>query len=91
MQTFLLHKCFCITLNNPLIESVTIHNNDDFMDKPDIRAIFRNFDSNKESLTQYQIDFINGIKRYYRRNKTLTERQQEVLMNIAGHFSSVNK
>jgi hypothetical protein len=61
------------------------------MEKSDIRSLFRSIDSNQDSLTRYQLELINGLRRYYRRNKTLTDRQKEVLLSIAGQLSSVSK
>lgn len=37
---------------------------------------------NESKLSLNQIDFIKGLRKYFKRNKTLTERQQQALFEI---------
>lgn len=48
----------------------------------DIKQEFRYFDSNTDKLTPGQVSFINSLKRYFRRNKELTYKQQLIMSEI---------
>ena len=47
-----------------------------------IKQAFRFFDENQERLTENGRHFIRGVKKYYSRNKELSERQLQALNDI---------
>jgi hypothetical protein len=55
-------------------------NTDDFRLK--IRTAFAVLDKSWATLTEFQVAFITGLKKYFFKNKTLTEKQAIVLFEI---------
>ena len=48
----------------------------------EVKEAFKYLDQRQAHLTDFQISFIAGLKKYYTRNKTLTEKQSAVLFEI---------
>jgi hypothetical protein len=52
------------------------------MEKSEIKAILRHLENNQENMSANQVDFINGLKKYYTRNNKLSPRQVDALVSI---------
>jgi hypothetical protein len=57
-------------------------------DQNKIKQAFRFFDENQERLTENGRHFIRGVKKYYSRNKELSDRQQKALFEIRDKIKS---
>jgi hypothetical protein len=56
-----------------------------------IKEAFDFFYLNEKHLTASQKDFINGLKKYFTRNKTLSENQEKALFEITRYISISEK
>lgn len=56
------------------------------MGTKEIREVFGFLDENQKSLTQYQIEFIRSLKKYYRWKGNLSERQIECLVSLKDYI-----
>lgn len=54
----------------------------------DIKTIFKWLDRNKSLMNPYQARFIDGLKKYFSRNKNLTEKQLFVLYEIRNNLEA---
>lgn len=52
------------------------------MENIEIRETFDKLYLNEKQLTAWQVDFIRGCRKYYQRNKTLSEKQLAALREI---------
>lgn len=52
------------------------------MGNKEIREVFEFLEENRKSLTQYQLEFIKSLKKYYKWKGHLTERQIECLVGL---------
>jgi hypothetical protein len=52
------------------------------MGKKEIREVFDFLDENRKSLTPYQVEFIQSLKKYYKWKGHLSERQIECLVSL---------
>ncbi len=52
------------------------------MSNKEIKEVFEFLYLNEQQLSLTQISFIKSLKKYYGRNKTLSERQRKVLFEI---------
>jgi hypothetical protein len=56
------------------------------MGTKEIREVFGFLDENQKSLTQYQIEFIRSLKKYYKWKGHLSERQIECLVSLKDYI-----
>jgi hypothetical protein len=53
-----------------------------------IKEAFRVLSQHQDSMTEFQVVFISGLKKYFTRNKTLTAGQQECLFQITTNLKT---
>lgn len=56
------------------------------MGNKEIREVFEFLEENQKSLTQYQLEFIKSLKKYYKWKGNLTERQIECLVSLKDYI-----
>jgi hypothetical protein len=48
----------------------------------EIKEMFETIDRHRDKIGPYQVDFVAGLRKYYKRNKGLSERQKQALNDI---------
>lgn len=51
-------------------------------DTNEITTAFKFLEQNQAQLTEFQVSFITGLSKYFKKHKTLTEKQSAVLYEI---------
>jgi hypothetical protein len=58
------------------------------MTNSEIKELFKYYEGNPEGLGDRQKELIKGMRKYYRRNKQLSERQIKVLIEIRAELTN---
>lgn len=61
------------------------------MTKSEIKELFKFYEGNPGGLSDRQKELVKGMRKYYRRNKQLSDRQIKVLIEIRAELTQPGK
>lgn len=61
------------------------------MTDQEIKEAFKALNQQPESMTEYQAEFVASLRKYFKRNKMLSEKQAAALLEIATNLKSNDK